>query len=81
MSYSSAFRWIPGIVTADSGNVTGDSGKTAKIGHVQMEFAVTFARNGRSRSGGIVGHVRAEYAASSYHPTPRITGRKKRSAA
>jgi hypothetical protein len=51
-----------GIVTGDSGNVTADSGKSPEIGHVQTESAVTFARNERSRSNGISGHVRAEYA-------------------
>jgi group II intron reverse transcriptase/maturase len=31
-----------------------------KIGHIQAEFAVTFARNDRSRSSGTVGHVAPE---------------------
>jgi hypothetical protein len=53
-----------GIVTGDSGNVTADSGKSPEIGHDQTESAVTFARNERSRSNGISGHVRAEYAQS-----------------
>jgi hypothetical protein len=39
-------------VTADSGIVTADSGKPGK--------SVTFARNDRSRSIGMLGHVRPE---------------------
>ncbi len=44
-----------------SGIVTGDSGKTPKIGHVQTEWPVTLLRNRRSRSIGMSGHVGAEY--------------------
>jgi hypothetical protein len=32
-------------VTGDSGIVTGDSGKTPEIGHVQTEWVVTMGRN------------------------------------
>jgi len=49
-------------VTGDSGIVTADSGEPVKIGHDETESAVTFARNERSRSIGIVGHLRPEYA-------------------
>lgn len=49
-------------VTADSGNVTEDSGRGPKIGHLQSESAVTFGRKGRSRSNGISGQIRPEYA-------------------
>jgi hypothetical protein len=59
---SSAFRWIPDLVTGDSGNVTADSGNSPEIGHDKTESAVTIARNERSRSNGISGHVRPEYA-------------------
>jgi hypothetical protein len=59
---SSAFRVIPGIVTGVSGIVTADSGEPVKIGHDETESAVTFDRNERSRSIGISGHVRPEYA-------------------
>jgi hypothetical protein len=49
-------------VTDDSGNVTGDSGKLPKIGHDKTECAVTIIQNRRSRSNGMGGHDRAEYA-------------------
>ncbi|WP_275098481.1 hypothetical protein [Sedimenticola hydrogenitrophicus] len=62
MKDSSAFREIPGIVTGVSGIVTADSGKLAKIGHDKTESPVTFDRNERSRSIGMGGHVRPEYA-------------------
>ena len=42
--------------------MTGDSGKTPKIGHVQSEWPVTLLRNRRSHSIGMSGHVGAEYA-------------------
>jgi hypothetical protein len=42
--------------------VTGDSGRSRKIGHLQSESAVTFGRNNRSRSNGISGQIGAEYA-------------------
>ena len=49
-------------VTDDSGNVTSDSGKLPKIGHDKTECAVTIIQNRRSRSNGMGGHDRAEYA-------------------
>nr|WP_290674878.1 MULTISPECIES: carboxymuconolactone decarboxylase family protein [unclassified Halomonas] len=49
-------------MTDDSGNVTGDSGKLPKIGHDKTECAVTIIQNRRSRSNGMGGHDRAEYA-------------------
>jgi hypothetical protein len=49
-------------VTTNSGNVTDDSGQRPKIGHLQSESAVTFGRNDRSRSIGISGQIRPEYA-------------------
>jgi len=51
-------------VTDDSGNVTSDSGKLPKIGHDKTECAVTIIQNRRSRSNGMGGHDRAEYAPS-----------------
>jgi hypothetical protein len=42
--------------------VTDDSGHGSKIGHLQAEIAVTFARNDRSRSSGTPGHVAPESA-------------------
>lgn len=51
-------------VTDDSGNMTGDSGQRPKIGHFQSECAVTFGRKDRSRSNGISGQLRPEYACS-----------------
>lgn len=44
---SCAFR---ANLTEDSGIVTGDSGRKPKIGHLRAECAVTFGRNGGSRS-------------------------------
>jgi RNA polymerase sigma factor (sigma-70 family) len=44
-----------------------------KIGHLQAEIAVTFLRNGRSRSTGISGQIAAEYSLSpliASSPTP-----------
>ena len=41
---------------------SGDSGHKPKIGHLPVESAVTFGRNGRSRSLGISGHDDPEYA-------------------
>ncbi len=49
-------------MTGHSGIVTGDSGRKPKIGHLPAESAVTFGRNGRSRSSGISGHDGPEYA-------------------
>ncbi len=49
-------------MTDDSGNVTSDSGKLPKIGHDKTECAVTIIQNRRSRSNGMGGHDRAEYA-------------------
>jgi hypothetical protein len=49
-------------VTDHSGIVTDDSGIKPKIGHLQSESAVTFARNDRSRSIGISGQLGPEYA-------------------
>jgi len=49
-------------VTGDSGIVTGDSGKLPEIGHDKTEWAVTIARNRRSRSNGMGGHDGPEYA-------------------
>ena len=54
-------------MTGDSGNVTADSGNSPEIGHDKTESAVTIARNERSRSNGISGHVRPEYA-ERFHP-------------
>jgi hypothetical protein len=51
-------------VTDDSGNVTGDSRKLPKIGHDKTECAVTIIQNRRSRSNGMGGHDRAEYASA-----------------
>jgi hypothetical protein len=51
-------------VTEDSGIVTADSGHMPKIGHLRAESAVTFGRNGRSRSSGISGHDGPENANS-----------------
>jgi hypothetical protein len=51
-----------GIVSGDSGKVTAVSGNSPKIGHDQTESAVIFARNERSRSNGMSGQLRAEYA-------------------
>lgn len=53
-------------MTDDSGNVTGDSGKLPKIGHDKTECAVTIIQNRRSRSNGMGGHDRAEYATNAY---------------
>ena len=49
-------------MTGHSGIVTGDSGHKPKIGHLRAEWAVTFGRNGRSRSNGISGQIGPEYA-------------------
>ena len=53
---------IPAKVTGHSGNVTANSGQKPEIGHVRTESPVTLPRNGRSRSGGMSGHVGPEYA-------------------
>jgi hypothetical protein len=50
------------IVTDDSGIVTAGFGTPGKIGHDQPKSAVTFGRNGRSRSAETGGHVRPKYA-------------------
>jgi len=50
------------IVTGDSGIVTAGFGTPGKIGHDQPKSAVTFGRNGRSRSAETGGHVRPKYA-------------------
>ncbi|WP_336273421.1 hypothetical protein, partial [Vreelandella indica] len=44
----------------------GDSGKLPKIGHDKTECAVTIIQNRRSRSNGMGGHDRAEYANTTY---------------
>ena len=59
-------------MTVDSGIVTADSGGRAKIGHDQSESSVTFDRNRRSRSIGISGHVRPEYAVPLRTPLERV---------
>jgi hypothetical protein len=43
-------------------NVTGNSARGRKIGHVAPESPVTFGWNARSRSPGTGGHVGPEYA-------------------
>ena len=51
--------------------MTGDSGKTPKIGHDQSEWPVTLLRNRRSRSIGMSGHVGAEYTEAHHWPIVR----------
>jgi hypothetical protein len=55
-------------VTGDFGIVTAGFGTPGKIGHDQPKSAVTFNRNGRSRSAEMGGHVRPKYAAGAVLP-------------
>jgi hypothetical protein len=55
-------------VTGDFGIVTAGFGAPGKIGHDQPKSAVTFNRNGRSRSAEMGGHVRPKYAPADKHP-------------
>jgi hypothetical protein len=65
-------------MTDDSGNVTSDSGKLPKIGHDKTECAVTIIQNRRSRSNGMGGHDRAEYAVAAIWTTGlKITGKQR----
>ncbi len=55
--------------------MTGDSGHKPKIGHLPAESAVTFGRNGRSRSSGISGHDGPENALGRGGELERLSGR------